>query len=435
MAGLRVFVSSTMGDLANERAETVARIAASNFTPVNAESIAPTGAGSWDRIRGEIESSDVFVLILGSTYGSIPSDGPMSGEGKAVTELEFDEARRRGKPILAFFKVLGYGTDSTSDDARRRDEFRARVESWVDGVFRQQFHLARDLSDAVAESIATLLTHRFRAALNVRAPVVDDVVRPPDPPAVTELVLPEDLVRSVSDGEVIAFFGAGVSLHAGMPSAVALTDQIVQRLRVIDPTYQPPGSGTLFNGVATDLETLGGRSALEETVDAILRPPFALRPTFAHEIGRRLFPRILTTNFDSLLEQTLPSDTASAVIVEDLEGELPETFIMKLHGTVEHPSTLVLTEHDLVSFMSERPNTWAKAIDLLRGSRLLAIGTSLRDPSIVALLDAVGPDLGGWSVQPFASTVERRRLARWNLDVVESTADTFMAVLDLMLCG
>lgn len=52
-AKLRVFISSTMEDLANERDTVVRKNTEFNFEPVNAVAILPNGATSWDRIFEE----------------------------------------------------------------------------------------------------------------------------------------------------------------------------------------------------------------------------------------------------------------------------------------------------------------------------------------------------------------------------------------------
>jgi hypothetical protein len=53
---LRIFISSTMEDLENERAMIVQRLNSMNFEPVNAEGLLPNGATSWDRISEELDS-------------------------------------------------------------------------------------------------------------------------------------------------------------------------------------------------------------------------------------------------------------------------------------------------------------------------------------------------------------------------------------------
>ena len=103
---IRVFISSTMKDLANERAAVRRRLEEFNFEPVNAENLGPTGANSWDRLAPEIQSCDLLILLMGERYGWIPPTGPEAKLKRAITEREVDEAKRCGIPVLPFLKRL-----------------------------------------------------------------------------------------------------------------------------------------------------------------------------------------------------------------------------------------------------------------------------------------------------------------------------------------
>src|SRR5437667_156923 len=74
----------------------------------------------------------------------------------------------------------------------------------------------------------------------------------PEPASITH-ELPRDLVQAVAQGNARLFVGAGFSMQAGLPSAAAFADGIIQRLNEIDPGYRPAVSGTLLNAVASDL--------------------------------------------------------------------------------------------------------------------------------------------------------------------------------------
>src|ERR1043165_1420234 len=95
---LRVFISSTMKDLVNERDAVCRKLRDFNFDPVNAESWLPDGSKSWERIASELETSDLFVLLLGESYGWKPTTGPKADLGLSVTEIEYREARDQGIP-------------------------------------------------------------------------------------------------------------------------------------------------------------------------------------------------------------------------------------------------------------------------------------------------------------------------------------------------
>lgn len=417
-----------MQDLRNERAEVVDRLRSSNYEPVNAEGFSPTWERSWERIRREIATSHLFVLILGDSYGWIPTAGPFAGAAKSVTELEYDEAVRQRIPVLAFIKRLDYDADRESEDARRRDGFRKRVCDWSSGTFRREFDLARDLADAVAEAFAEVLAEKFRESVQARHVEAEVEVQHEPVAPLRRVDIPPDLVEAVTAGEVVAFFGAGVSLAAGMPSAVAFTDKIVQRIREIEPEYVPPASGSRLNAVAADLESLAGRAELEATVARMMQPPLVLRPTEAHRIGVRLFPQLITTNFDTLLEEA--AGQRVPVIAAEASAALPDAVIVKLHGAIEQPTSLVLTDHDLVDLPKGRPQLWDQLIRLLQTRRLLVVGSSLRDPTLVELLDAVGPSLHGWAVMYASSRADRLRLTRWSLTPIEAKADDFLIDLE-----
>lgn len=242
MAGpLRVFISSTMLDVANERADVARKLRHFNFEPVNAEGLMPDGTGSWARIEAEIRTCDIFVLVLGESYGWIPDSGPKSEFGLSVTELEFEEARRQELPILVFIKRLS--DRAPRDD--RRDAFRKRVAAWDGGYFRAEFDLAHDLADSVGQAVVELISNTFRGrALEAhraeRAWALGESRL-----AASEVALPDELVRAVADGSAVLLLGAGASLQAGMPSAAAFVQAMVDRLRQLDPTYEPLASGTL----------------------------------------------------------------------------------------------------------------------------------------------------------------------------------------------
>lgn len=245
---LRVFISSTMRDLVNERDAVVAELRRLNFDPVNAEAILPTGGGSWEVIDAHIAQCDVFVLIMGESYGWIPTSGPHAGEGKSATELEYLAARRRGVPVLPFVKRLEYGTPQEGEQARLRDRFRADVEAWEDGQFRTDFDLARDLAEKVGKAINLFLAANLRELGERRRTLNEEQVpktttsadvADPSPASGSDrkLVLPSALVEAVANRSALLFAGAGMSIQAGLPSAYAFTEHLLAKIAEVDPEY------------------------------------------------------------------------------------------------------------------------------------------------------------------------------------------------------
>jgi hypothetical protein len=433
--GLRVFVGSTMGDLANERAAVIRRLRQFNFEPVHAEGLLPTGAGTWEVLREEVRSSDLFVLVLGESYGWLPPSGPGAGTGKSVTELEYDEAVAAGVPVFPFVKRLGAAADRTSADAGLRDAFRDQVQGWDGGHYRAQFDLAHDLAEQVGQALVYFLSDRHRQ-LQVRDRREQaGVAAPPELPPPDLARLPPALIEAVAEQAPILLVGAGVSLGAGLPSAAAFIEAMVERIRRADQSYWPPASGSLFFAVATDLEALLGRPELEQTVDLLVRPDFLPAESPVHTAALDLFDLVLTTNYDELLEQSARG-SGRPVITGDRDGiDLGRPAIVKLHGTISDPPRLLLTEADLAGVEHAYPALRAALREQLATRPLIAVGTSLRDPSIVALLESCGPDLRGWAVADGFALASRARLKRWNLVPLEADAGVFLATLQQALAA
>lgn len=387
-------------------------------------------------ISEEIESSDVFVLILGERYGWIPAEGPQSDLGVSVTHLEYKEALHRDLPILPFLKKLSYDTDRDSDDAKKRDAFRKEVTEWSKGHFVTDFELAIDLAESVGHSLIALLTDKFLIRkMRERATLAGQALRSFEErhretvsePAVE---IPERLAAAVAKREAVLFAGAGISMAAGLPSAAAFADHLSQVLYKKDPGYVVSPSGAAFAAIASDLEASMSREFLLQEVGKLLDPPQGLQPTVAHTKAVGLFDLIFTTNWDSLFEEAAAAQGKPlSVISEEIPLYLPDRALIKLHGSLSNPGSLLLTESDVLSMDKNRARLWAAARNMLRDRTLVVVGTSLRDPSIFRLFDEAQPRSPGYFVVPKFFAATAARLRAWNLQCIDADADSFFTKL------
>ncbi len=99
---LQVFVSSTYTDLVEERQAAVAAILKAGHIPAGMELFSAGDKSQLEVIKKWIDQSDVYMLILGTRYGSIE---PLSSDG--YTEVEYDYAVSTGKPFFSL--VMGDG--------------------------------------------------------------------------------------------------------------------------------------------------------------------------------------------------------------------------------------------------------------------------------------------------------------------------------------
>ena len=142
---VRVFVSSTLGELAAERRAVTAAITQLRLTPMLFELGARLYAPR-DLYRAYLRQSDVFVGVYAESYGWV-------APGREVSGLEDEYRLSAGKPRLVYLK-----------EAVRREPrltgFLEAIEA-EDVVSYRHFKDADELASLAADDLALLLTERF----------------------------------------------------------------------------------------------------------------------------------------------------------------------------------------------------------------------------------------------------------------------------------
>ena len=92
----QIFVSSTFADLQQERQAVMQALLSLDHFPAGMELFPASDEDQWALIKGVIDDSDYYVLVIGGRYGSTADDGI------SYTEMEFEYAKATKKPILAF---------------------------------------------------------------------------------------------------------------------------------------------------------------------------------------------------------------------------------------------------------------------------------------------------------------------------------------------
>lgn len=95
---LQVFISSTHDDMLLERQAVVEEILKCGHIPAGMELFGSDNKSQFDIIKNWISSCDVFLLILGGRYGSVPKDGRIN---KSYIHREYDYAKSIGKKPYA----------------------------------------------------------------------------------------------------------------------------------------------------------------------------------------------------------------------------------------------------------------------------------------------------------------------------------------------
>lgn len=263
---IRVFVSSTLRELAAERAAARAAIERMRLAPVMFE-LGARPHPPRSLYRAYLDQSDVFVGIYGASYGWVAPGEEVSG-----LEDEYNLAPR-GMPKLVYIKA-----SQTRDE--RLEQLIGRIRD-DDTVAYLSFDTAAQLEEQIAQDLATLFAERF-----------EESQRPPEPdpaasvgsltarvpvPYTTTIGREDDIaaVRSLLVG------GANRTVSLIGPGGVGKSRLAIEIARATedlfpDGTYFVPLEGVLEPGLLlpTIAYTLGvrdnGEAALEERISRAL---------------------------------------------------------------------------------------------------------------------------------------------------------------------
>lgn len=102
---------------------------------------------------------------------------------------------------------------------------------------------------------------------------------------------------------------------------------------------------------------------------------------------------VITTNYDVMLEDLLPDYTPVGREEIVVSGYSSVGEIVKIHGTVKQPETLVLTESDYLDFRQKRRYISAKLLTYFREHPILFVGYSAEDENIREILSDINEAL------------------------------------------
>jgi predicted ATPase len=247
---LRVFVSSTLQELADERAAVKAAIESLHLSPVLFELGARPHAAA-TLYRSYLAQSHIFVGIYWQRYGWVAPDMDISG-------LEDEYLLAGDMPKLLYFK---------NPAPEREERLRAMMRRMQgDAVSYKYFETADELRELVANDLALLLTERFEQS-----------------------VQREERVAAVRSERSRSFIPVLPAPLIGRDDAVAQVQEMVQRLDVRLLTLTGPGGvgkSSLALAVATGLEGVFADGIYWVPL-AALRTPDLVISALAHALDVR----------------------------------------------------------------------------------------------------------------------------------------------------
>ncbi|MCC3291765.1 SIR2 family protein [Arthrobacter sp. zg-Y1110] len=234
------------------------------------------------------------------------------------------------------------------------------------------------------------------------------------------------LAAHARDGKLVPFMGAGVSMSAGAPS----WDELLARLATAaqlsgDESESLKKRGHLdqagiLRSIYEERSDAGGRSFNQAIADLVELKRYGLAPALLASLGSR---EAITLNYDELFEFASADAGVPRSVIPDGGGE-NDDWLLKLHGSVTNPDSIVLTRDDYLGFNASRNALSALVKATLMTQHILFVGFGLADDHFHEILHDVkralppeprGKDGSATALMLSADPLDRRMVSQLNL--------------------
>ena len=229
--------------------------------------------------------------------------------------------------------------------------------------------------------------------------------------------VPHELVEAGVSGRLVVVVGPGANVGTGLPTWKALLNLLLDRARTgLPPTrhdeineaeewFRTDGEALLK---ASLLRQMMGEDGLATAIADVLRR-FPAAPAPIHRALAELpGATFITTNYDALLEAALADQTSAVPTVvrfSDIDGlrRLTAGQVLKLHGDIDHPKTIVLSSEDYLRARNTAARVWKERLRTLvkAPSQFLFLGYGYGESDVLPILNELRAALGEALRAPF----------------------------------
>jgi hypothetical protein len=249
--------------------------------------------------------------------------------------------------------------------------------------------------------------------------------------------MPEALYEDVIARQCVIFVGAGVTTERFYKPSFY---DIIRNKAEYPQSADPPAFHHLMQYFCDNVDGSQRNRVIREAIERIGRfwQPGEMRraatrfPIALAEIP--FFDRIITTNWDPFLENSLG---VLFPIVEDSDltfWDDTKKQVLKIHGCITRPATLVATTEDYRAWIDRNPLVVNKLRDLITTKTVIFIGYSIRDPDLITIWGEMSAVLGqhrrlAFSVEPEPTEDRIVALNQKGIHVIRQRGEEFVATL------
>ncbi|WP_312923274.1 SIR2 family protein [Empedobacter brevis] len=254
------------------------------------------------------------------------------------------------------------------------------------------------------------------------------------------MTFPNQLLNKIKNNNIVVFVGAGLSIKSGYPSWNKLIITLLDGIKSKEPKSEKFKSA-LEDEILNPIEVLEKISQYKKEIIEVFYSEMSnfsnISSTTIHKKIGSISNKIITTNYDSLLEESLP-DYQKIIYTNDFKvaklSEI-EKYIFKIHGDIQEPDKCILFPDEYEGLYSEKENSSVFELKkIISDKSILFIGFSLADPYINYVFDYINNLYSGFSPEHFIITTDNSK--NWpnkitpviikNHDDLENTLDSLI---------
>ncbi|MCE3201656.1 SIR2 family protein [Paenibacillus sonchi] len=238
-----------------------------------------------------------------------------------------------------------------------------------------------------------------------------------------------NLINAIKNNKLILFIGSGLTKPLGLPNWKEL---IIEFLTVLS---SQEGSDYekykwLLQGIELGLPNISlseidllefikeEKKTIYEVLASKIDVEFDEKKLVIHNMLGSISSKIITTNYDKALETALHFRK----ITQDNDfylANVPDSYIMKIHGSIEIPSKCVLFKQDYESLYQESSAAIQRLRALISDNTILFIGFSLNDPYIRYQFDFINSVYNNLGTKHFLLTTENIDVSRYGVEPIQ----------------
>ncbi|MCY2953485.1 MAG: SIR2 family protein, partial [Planctomycetota bacterium] len=242
--------------------------------------------------------------------------------------------------------------------------------------------------------------------------------------------IPPHLVNAVKEQRVILFAGAGISIEALGVTTLSVRQGLVQDIKKQHSSYND--SQRSFEEVADEWACLHDLLTLQNKLAALI--PQDRPPSLSHVAAVKLFPKIVTTNWDLLFEEAYRgTEPPWQKLVADTDADnlnAGSRALLKIHGCASQPASLIATSKQFETYHLTHPRLLKCVGQLLEGYPTLFVGYGLGDEHIRRVVSTAAHLRGDRAyrlyVVGFFDDVRANLLRKRQFEVIQADASSFL---------